>query len=128
MWTNKQVQRAVTNEQRIIRQGRKIVARQRLELGFDAPLGQQHRKIIVCSGQVGLASQGFAVVAHTTGLYVFSGGSYTTRPISYYNEPEWKRINWNYATSVQVVDDKDRQQLYVLAPLKASCTVTLNIP
>jgi hypothetical protein len=66
------------------------------------------------------ASQGFAAVAHTTGLYVFSGGAYQTRPLSYYVEPEWKRINWNYAATVQVCDDKDRQQLYVLAPLDAA--------
>lgn len=66
------------------------------------------------------ASQGFAAVAHTTGLYVFSGGAYGTRPLSYYNEPEWKRINWNYASTVQVLDDKDKQQLYVIAPLDAA--------
>jgi hypothetical protein len=70
------------------------------------------------------ASQGFAAVAHVTGLYIFAGGTYQTRPLSYYVEPEWKRINWNAAATVQVLDDKDKQQLYVLAPLDGATQPT----
>ncbi|HWR49926.1 MAG TPA: hypothetical protein VN428_02395 [Bryobacteraceae bacterium] len=69
-------------------------------------------------------SQGFAVVAHVTGLYVFTGGAYATRPLSYYVEPEWKRINWNAAATVQVADDKDKQQIYVLVPLDGATSPT----
>ncbi len=66
------------------------------------------------------ASQGFAWVAHQTGLWLFSGGAYQTRPISYYYEPDWKRIKWSAAATIQVIDNKDKQQVYVLAPLDSA--------
>lgn len=67
------------------------------------------------------ASQGFAVVAHQTGLWIFTGGAYQTKPLSYYVDPEWKRINWaGGAATVQVLDSKDKQQIYVFAPLDSA--------
>lgn len=69
------------------------------------------------------ASTGFAWTAHTSGLYLFQGGAYGTRPVSYYVDPDWKRINWSGgAATVQVVDNKDKQQVYVIAPLDSATT------
>jgi hypothetical protein len=67
-------------------------------------------------------SQGFAWVADQGGLYLFSGGQYPARPISYYQGPDWRRINWNAATRVYVVDDKDRKRVTVYAPLDGAST------
>ena len=85
----------------------------------DGTIGAMGPRCVTVNG-----SAGFAAVAHVTGLYIFAGGAYQTRPISYYQEPEWKRINWNAAATVQVLDDKDKQQLYVLAPLDAAVQPT----
>jgi hypothetical protein len=62
------------------------------------------------------AAQGIAWVASVAGLYMFSGSAYNLRPISYYQTPDWNRINWS-AGRVQVVDNKDRWKVHVLAPL-----------
>jgi hypothetical protein len=67
------------------------------------------------------ASTGFGWAAHTTGFYLFQGGAYQSRPISYYVDPDWRRINWaGGAVNVQVVDNKDKQQVYVIAPLDSA--------
>lgn len=72
------------------------------------------------------ASKGFAWVAHTSGLYLFSAGRYNTKPVSYYQDDWWKRINWSSAWCVQVRDNKDRLQVYVKVPLKYSGTVSTS--
>ena len=64
------------------------------------------------------ASQGVAWVCDVNGLYLFSGGAFGTLPISYYQTPDWNRINWEgAATTVQVVDNRDHKRVYVIAPL-----------
>lgn len=70
------------------------------------------------------SSQGFAWVADVSGLYVFQGGSYAPRPVSYQVDPDWKRINWAAAMTVQVKDNNDKQQVYVLAPLDGATSPT----
>lgn len=71
------------------------------------------------------AAQGVAWVADTDGLYLFSGGAYSTRPISYYQKTDWQRINWEGgAGTVQVIDNKDRKKVYVLVPLDGSTSPT----
>lgn len=67
------------------------------------------------------ASQGFALVANPQGLWLFSGGSYSTKPLTYFVDPDWKRINWTGGgVNVVVVDSKDDQRAYVLAPLDSA--------
>src|SRR5262249_33695959 len=66
------------------------------------------------------ASTGLGWCAHTTGLYVFQGGAFNPLPVSYMNAPDWARINWAQAAKLQVVDDKDKQRVYVLAALDAN--------
>jgi hypothetical protein len=51
-------------------------------------------------------------------LYLFSGGAFGTFPISYYQTPDWNRINWEgAATTVQIVDNRDHKRVHVIAPL-----------
>jgi hypothetical protein len=69
-------------------------------------------------------AQGFAWVAHTSGLYLFLGGQYPTTPVSYYNDPDWQRINWNAPANVFVVDDTIHNRVEVLAPLDGATTPT----
>lgn len=66
------------------------------------------------------ASQSFAWVADEGGLFLFQGSAYPARPISYYNTPDWKRINWAIPDAVQVVDDKNAKVVKVFAPLDAN--------
>jgi hypothetical protein len=67
------------------------------------------------------ASQGFALVANPQGLWLFQGGSYATKPLTYYVDPDWKRINWTGGgVNVVVVDSKDDQRAYVMAPLDSA--------
>ncbi len=58
----------------------------------------------------------YAWVASQDGLYFFQG-VYPALPISYYQQPDWDRINWNFAGLVQVKDDPSVKKVYVLAPL-----------
>ena len=63
------------------------------------------------------SSKGMAWVADSGGLYVFSGGRFAERPVSYLVESDWKKINLNAGHTIQVKDHKDKQQVYVLVPL-----------
>lgn len=63
------------------------------------------------------ASRGFAWVADQGGLYLFADGQYSTKPVSYEVDSDWKRINWAYAHAVKVKDDKDRNRVLVSAPI-----------
>jgi len=69
-------------------------------------------------------SQGYAWVADEGGLYLFEGAAFPDRPISYYQLPDWQRINWAAPTAIQVVDDKNNKRVEVLAPLDGSTTPT----
>lgn len=70
------------------------------------------------------ASGGFAWVVDTAGLYLFQGGAYSPRPISYYNADVWARINFAAATAIKVVDDTQRQRVRVLVPLDGATAPT----
>lgn len=66
------------------------------------------------------SSQNFAWVADIHGLYLFDGSVYPALPISYYNTPDWNRINWSVPARVRVVDDKGQKRVSVIAPLDGS--------
>jgi hypothetical protein len=70
------------------------------------------------------ATQNFAWVADEAGLYLFQGGSYSARPVSYWQTPDWQRINFAAPTKIQVVDHKSNQRVIVLAPLDGATTPT----
>lgn len=65
----------------------------------------------------------YAWVANPSGLYRFDG-QYDELPISYMNDPEWKRINWGAPYAVQIVDDTVQQRVYVSAPLDGATEPT----
>lgn len=69
-------------------------------------------------------AQGFLWVCDTAGLYLFSGGQYPSRPISYNQQNDWDRINWQAARCVSVVDDSENKVVQVLAPLDGATTPT----
>jgi hypothetical protein len=81
-------------------------------IGTSAPNG-------VCSRTAG----GYAWVATESGLYVFDG-HYPDKPISYFQSDWWKRINWNAAYAIQVVDDFVNLRCYVAAPLDGATEPT----
>lgn len=59
----------------------------------------------------------FTWVANEQGLWLFDG-QYPTLPMSYMNEPEWRRINWATArASLRIVDDAANQVVHVYVPL-----------
>ena len=66
------------------------------------------------------ASQSFAWVADEGGLFLFQGSAYPARPVSYYQTPDWKRINWTIPDAVMVIDDKNSKVVKVFAPLDAN--------
>jgi len=62
-------------------------------------------------------AQGFIWVADVGGLYLFRGGQYPQRPISYYQQPDWNQINWANAASLVVVDDAVKHIVSVYVPV-----------
>lgn len=69
-------------------------------------------------------SQGYAWVASTGGLYLFQGGAYPNKPVSYYVSDWWARINWNAAGEIQVVDQPHIQKVRVKVPLDGADKAT----
>ncbi len=50
------------------------------------------------------------------GLYFFQG-VYPSLPISYYQSPDWERINWDAQGSLDIKDNPAKKSVYVLAAL-----------
>ncbi len=69
-------------------------------------------------------TQSSAWVADEAGLYLFQGGSYAARPVSYWQSADWARINFAATTKIQVIDHKSNQRVIVLAPLDGASTPT----
>lgn len=67
-------------------------------------------------GAVVSPSGDFAVVAHTSGCYVFTG-VYDKLPISYMVEPDWARINWAVAQTIRITVNPAKKQILVAVPL-----------
>ena len=51
------------------------------------------------------------VIAHRTGLYLFSGGEPVK--ISQEIQPTWNQINWQYAQTMWVTVDTKERRIYV---------------
>lgn len=66
------------------------------------------------------SAEGYAWTASLNGLYFFQGGVYPVMPASYFQTPDWLRINWTDPTKVSVVDDPVNRVVKVFAPLNAS--------
>lgn len=70
-------------------------------------------------------SKRIAWVADKSGLYPFTG-YYPLRPTSYYQTPDWNRINWAVAPAgmVQVKDHPPKTRVVVMVPLDGATTPT----
>lgn len=60
---------------------------------------------------------GYALIAAEKGFYLFQGGVFPALPLSYYQDTDWPRINWNVPTQVQIGDDQLGRKFVVAAPL-----------
>jgi hypothetical protein len=56
----------------------------------------------------------WVVIAHRTGLYIFSGGEPTK--ISQELQPTWNQINWQYGHTLWVAVDTKERRIFVGAP------------
>ncbi len=62
----------------------------------------------------------WVVIAHRTGLYLFSGGEPVK--ISQEIQPTWNQINWQYAHTLWVTVDTKERRIMIGAPLGAGTT------
>ena len=62
----------------------------------------------------------WVVIAHRTGLYLFSGGE--PIKISQEIQPTWNQINWQYAQTLWVTVDTNQRRIYVGAPFGSATT------
>lgn len=62
----------------------------------------------------------WVVIAHRTGLYIFSGGE--PIKISQEIQPTWNQINWQYGHTLWVTVDTKERRIMVGAPLGAATT------
>jgi hypothetical protein len=62
----------------------------------------------------------WVVIAHRTGLYIFSGGE--PIKISQEIQPTWNRINWQYAHTLWVTVDTKERRILVGAPMGTGTT------
>lgn len=63
-------------------------------------------------------AQGYAGIASDRGFYLFQGGVFPALPLSYYQDSDWRRINWSAPTTVQVADDQLNKRFVVAVPLR----------
>lgn len=73
-----------------------------------------------------LSSNGRILVASEKGLFSFRSGTFPTIPLSYWQSPDWNRINWTIPTQVQVIDDSLDRVIRVTAPLNVLVTNASN--
>jgi hypothetical protein len=67
-------------------------------------------------------SGNYAWIADQGGLYLFTGGPITSLPVSYYQTPDWNRINWGAAYCVKIRDDASNKRVHVMVPLDGAST------
>jgi hypothetical protein len=58
-----------------------------------------------------------AWIADQAGLFLFTGGPILDLPLSYYQAPDWNRINWAAAYCVTIKDDSGSRRVCVTVPL-----------
>ncbi len=57
----------------------------------------------------------WVVIAHRTGLYIFSGGEPVK--ISQEIQPTWNKINWQYGHALRVAVDTKERRIFIGAPM-----------
>lgn len=79
-----------------------------------------------CAMGVTVASRGdWAAVVDIAGLQIFEG-TYQDKPLSYYVDDQWRRINWGAAQTIRIADNNDKKQILVAAPLMSNSIVNTN--
>jgi len=73
-----------------------------------------------------LSSGGRILLASEKGLFSYRGGAFPTLPLSFWQSPDWNRINWGAPTQVGIVDDSLDRVIRVTAPLKVLVTNATN--
>jgi len=58
-----------------------------------------------------------AWIADQAGLFLFTGGPILDLPLSYYQTPDWERINWKAAYAVRIKDDSGSRRVCITVPL-----------
>lgn len=79
-----------------------------MQIGTSAPLGMTQDP-----------SRNEAWVATQAGLRIFSDGTYEDPPISFW-VPDWQRINWAAAATIEIKDVIEEQCVKVLVPLDSA--------
>ncbi len=75
------------------------------------------------NGVLSNPSRGYAWVADRSGLYFFTGSSFPIRPVSYFQAPDWQRINWLASVdSMEIVDDTENRLVFVKCALDSATT------
>jgi hypothetical protein len=69
------------------------------------------------------ASGDWSAVVHISGLYIFRG-RYDDKPLSYYVDDQWRRINFAVPQVIRIADNHDKKQLLVAVPLDGATTPT----
>src|SRR5579863_1922230 len=62
----------------------------------------------------------WVIIAHRTGLYLFSGGE--PLKISQEIQPTWNQINWQFGQTIWVTVDTKERRIYVGAPFGSATT------
>jgi hypothetical protein len=79
------------------------------------------RGTLAIRGAVVSPSGTYAWIASQDGLYFFQG-AFPSLPISYYQQTDWDRINWDVAQVIDIKDDPTVKKVYVLAALDSNTT------
>jgi hypothetical protein len=90
------------------------------------PPGRVDGSVGVLAPSCILSNNGRILLASEKGLFSYTNGNFPTIPLSYWQAPDWNRINWNAPTQVQVVDDALDRIIRVIAPLKVLVTSASN--
>jgi hypothetical protein len=70
-------------------------------------------------------SRGIGWVLNPDGLYPFQGGAYPGLPTSYFQTPDWDRINWSAPVwCFEVADDSLNDTVYIKVPLDGAVRPT----
>lgn len=65
-----------------------------------------------------------AWIADQAGLFLFTGGPILDLPLSYYQTPDWVRINWGAAYCVRIKDDSGSRRVCITVPLDGATHAT----
>jgi hypothetical protein len=65
-----------------------------------------------------------AWLADQAGLFLFTGGPILDLPLSYFQTPDWERINWGAAYAVSIKDDSGSRRVCITVPLDGATQAT----